>query len=46
MEPKSMTVLRTELDALLERVREDRLDTTGKNRNVVAYDTPKEGKLQ
>jgi hypothetical protein len=33
-----MTVLRTELDALLERVREDKADTTGKNRNAVAYD--------
>ena len=33
-----MTVLRTELDALLDRVREDRADTTGKNRNAVAYD--------
>lgn len=33
-----MTVLRTELDALLDRVREDKADTTGKNRNVVAYD--------
>lgn len=29
---------RTELDALLERVREDKRDTTGKNRNIVAYD--------
>jgi len=28
----------TELDALLSRVREDKADTTGKNRNVVAYD--------
>jgi hypothetical protein len=28
----------TELDALLDRVREDKADTTGKNRNVVAYD--------
>lgn len=33
-----MTVLRTELDALLERVREDKADTTGENRNTVAYD--------
>jgi hypothetical protein len=33
-----MTVLRTELDALLDRVREDKRDTTGKNRNTVAYD--------
>lgn len=33
-----MTVLRTELDALLDRVREDRHDTTGKNRKAVAYD--------
>lgn len=33
-----MTVLRTELDALLDRVREDKADTTGKNRNAVAYD--------
>lgn len=33
-----MTVLRSELDALLDRVREDRADTTGKNRNAVAYD--------
>lgn len=33
-----MTVIRTELDALLDRVREDKADTTGKNRNVVAYD--------
>jgi hypothetical protein len=33
-----MTVLRTELDALLDRVREDKADTAGKNRNVVAYD--------
>ena len=29
---------KTELDALLSRVREDRADTTGKNRNTVAYD--------
>ena len=28
----------TELDALLDRVREDRRDPTGKNRNAVAYD--------
>lgn len=28
----------TELDALLDRVREDKHDTTGKNRNAVAYD--------
>jgi hypothetical protein len=28
----------TELDALLDRVREDKGDTTGKNRNAVAYD--------
>lgn len=28
----------TELDALLDRVREDKADTTGKNRNAVAYD--------
>jgi hypothetical protein len=28
----------TELDALLDRVREDKRDTTGKNRNQVAYD--------
>lgn len=28
----------TELDALLDRVREDRQDPTGKNRNAVAYD--------
>ena len=32
------TVIHTELDALLDRVREDRHDTTGKNRNAVAYD--------
>jgi hypothetical protein len=38
MEPKSMTVLRTELDALLERLREDKADPTGKNRNAVARD--------
>lgn len=31
-------VLNTELDALLSRVREDKLDSTGKNRNAVAYD--------
>ncbi len=34
----SMTRPRTELDSLLERVREDKRDTTGKNRNTVAYD--------
>ncbi len=28
----------TELDALLSRVREDKADLTGKNRNMVAYD--------
>jgi hypothetical protein len=28
----------TELDALLDRVREDKADTSGKNRNAVAYD--------
>ena len=28
----------TELDALLDRVREDKADTTGRNRNAVAYD--------
>lgn len=28
----------TELDALLDRVREDKRDPTGKNRNTVAYD--------
>lgn len=28
----------TELDALLDRVREEKADTTGKNRNAVAYD--------
>lgn len=28
----------TELDALLDRVREDKGDTTGKNRNAVVYD--------
>jgi len=28
----------TELDALLDRVREDKADTTGKNRNAVVYD--------
>lgn len=28
----------TELDALLDRVREDKADSTGRNRNVVAYD--------
>ncbi len=28
----------TELDVLLSRVREDKADTTGKNRNAVAYD--------
>ena len=28
----------TELDALLSRLHEDKADTTGKNRNVVAYD--------
>lgn len=28
----------TELDALLERVREDKADPRGKNRNAVAYD--------
>lgn len=33
-----MTVIHTELDALLSRVREDRADPTGKNRNAVAYD--------
>lgn len=33
-----MTVPRTELDALLDRVREDKADPSGKNRNVVAYD--------
>lgn len=30
--------LKTELDALLDRVREDRADVTGQNRNAVAYD--------
>lgn len=29
---------KTELDVLLDRVREDKADTTGKNRNAVAYD--------
>jgi hypothetical protein len=28
----------TEVDALLDRVREDKRDPTGKNRNAVAYD--------
>jgi hypothetical protein len=28
----------TELDALLDRVREDKRDTAGKDRNVIAYD--------
>lgn len=32
------TIIKTELDALLDRVREDKADTTGKNRNAVAYD--------
>ncbi len=40
MEPEgaNVTALRTELDALLDRVREDKADSTGKNRNAVAYD--------
>ena len=29
---------KTELDALLDRMREDKADPTGKNQNVVAYD--------
>ena len=29
---------KTELDALLDRIREDKADPTGKNRNAVAYD--------
>lgn len=35
---RSLLVGPTELDALLDRVREDKADTTGKNRNAVAYD--------
>jgi hypothetical protein len=35
---KSTRVVKTELDVLLDRVREDRADPTGKNRNAVAYD--------
>lgn len=35
---RSSLVGPTELDALLDRVREDKADTTGKNRNAVAYD--------
>lgn len=31
-------MIHSELDALLDRVREDRLDPTGKNRNAVVYD--------
>lgn len=38
MEPKIMSVIVTELDALLDRLREDKRDTTGNNRNAVAYD--------
>lgn len=33
-----MSIIRTELDAMLDRVREDKVDPTGKNRNTVAYD--------
>lgn len=33
-----MGKLRTELDALLDRLREDKLDPSGKNRNAIVYD--------
>jgi hypothetical protein len=36
--PNGCAPARTELDALLDRVREDKQDPTGKNRNAVAYD--------
>jgi hypothetical protein len=37
-DPDAPLRIKTELDALLDRVREDRLDTTGKNRLTVAFD--------
>lgn len=36
--PNGCASVKTELDSLLDRVREDKLDLSGKNRNEVAYD--------